>query len=149
MSGTRLVHVPYKGAAAAEFDLVAGRIPVMFAAVSSEVAAVKAGQIRLIAVTGEKRFPGFKDVPTVGEGLPGYSIESYFGVIAPGGTPPATVARISKDIAAALGSPEVKARLDALQLVPVGSTPEAFEQLVRRDLQKMGKLVEAAGITPE
>jgi tripartite-type tricarboxylate transporter receptor subunit TctC len=119
----------------------------MFAAVSSEVEQVKAGKLRLIAVTGDKRHAGFPDAPAIGESVPGYSMGSYFGVVGPGGMSKALGGRISQDIARALHSPELKRQLDARQLVPVGSTPEEFDRLVRKEMQEMAKLVEAAGIT--
>ena len=81
--------------------------------------------------------------------MPGYGLGSYFGVIGPGGLPKALGNRISKDIAKALASPEVQARLDGLQLVAVGSTQEEFEQLVRKDMQSMTRLVEATGLSAE
>jgi tripartite-type tricarboxylate transporter receptor subunit TctC len=108
---------------------------------------VKAGKLRLIAVTGDKRFPEFPDVPTIGETIPGYSIGSYFGVVAPGGMDKALAQRISQDIAKALQSPRVKEQLDVRGLIAVGSSPEAFERMVRAEIQDMAKLVEAAGIS--
>ncbi|WP_186510749.1 Bug family tripartite tricarboxylate transporter substrate binding protein [Caenimonas sedimenti] len=145
-TGTQLLHVPYKNAASAELDLLAGRVSLMFAAVSSEVEQVKAGRLRLVAVTGDKRLAGFPDVPAIGESVPGYSMGSYFGVIGPGGMDKALAGRISLDIAQALQTPELQRQLAARQLVAVGSSPEAFERLVRKEMQEMGKLVESAGI---
>ena len=147
MTGIDLVHVPYKGAAPAELDLIAGRIALMFAAASSEVGAVKAGKLRLIAIAGDRRFAAFPEVPTIGDSIPGYSMGSYFGVVAPGGMARPLAQRLSQDIAKALASPEVKARLDTLQLAGVGSSPEEFEKLVRADIAAMAKLVESTGLS--
>ena len=149
LTGSNLVHLPYRGAAPAELDLMSGQVALMFAAVSSEMAQMKAGRIKLIAVTADKRLAALPLVPTVGESIPGYALGSYFGVIGPGGLPKALGNRISKDIAKALASPEVQARLDGLQLVAVGSTPEEFEQLVRKDMQSMARLVQATGLSAE
>lgn len=149
MTGAKLNHVPYRGAAPAELDMMAGRIPLMIVAVSSEVAQIKAGKVRLIAVTGDRRFPGFPDVPTIGESVAGYSTSGYFGVVAPGNMDKGLAQRISQDIASALQAPEVRKQLDARGLVPIGSTPEQFERLVRRDMQSLGRLVEATGMSTE
>jgi len=146
MTGANLIHVPYKGTAAAQLDLMGGRIFGVFTAISSVVGPIKAGKVRLLAITGDKRFRAFPDVPTIGETIPGYSMSSYFGVMASGSMPRPAVARLSQDIAHALASPEVKASLDTMDLVAVGSTPEAFEKLVREDMQKVAKLVKEAGI---
>ncbi len=107
---------------------------------------VAAGKLRLIAVTGDQRLPGFPDVPTVAEALPGYRMGSYFGVVGPGGMDPALARRISQDIGLALRSPQVSQQLQARGLVAVGSTPEAFERLVRSEISDMARLVEATGI---
>ncbi|MEN9418521.1 MAG: hypothetical protein RI988_2141 [Pseudomonadota bacterium] len=149
MTGARLNHVPYRGAAPAELDLMAGRIPLMIVAVSSEVAQIKAGKVRLIAVTGDKRFSGFPDVPTIGETVPGYATPGYFGVVGPGGMDKGLASRISQDIAKALQMPEVKRQLDMRGLVPIGSTPEQFERLVRSEMQTLGRVVEATGMSTE
>ncbi len=149
MTGANLIHVPYRGLAPAELDMLAGRISMMFGAVSSEVGAIKAGKVKLIALTGDRRFPAFPDVPTIGATLPGYSVGSYFGVVGPGGMAKPLAARISQDIAKAMNANEVKARLNVLQLVGVGSTPEEFEKLVRSDITALNKLIAAAGITIE
>lgn len=146
-AGVKLVHVPYKGAAPAELDLLAGRVQLMFAAVSSEVQQVQAGKLRLIAVTGDKRVAAFPDVPTVGESIPGYRMGSYFGVVGPGGMDKALAQRVSRDLADALRSPEVKQQLDARGLVAVGSSPQEFERMVRAEMQEMARLVEATGLS--
>jgi tripartite-type tricarboxylate transporter receptor subunit TctC len=146
MTGANLIHVPYKGTAAAQLDLLAGRIFGVFTAVSSVVGPIRAGKFRLFAIAGDRRFPAFPDVPTIGETIPGYAMSSYFGVVASAGTPRPAVARMSQDIAQALASPEVKAALDKMDLIAVGSTPEAFEKLIRADMQVIAKVVKEAGI---
>jgi tripartite-type tricarboxylate transporter receptor subunit TctC len=146
MTSANLIHIPYKGAAAAELDLVAGRISLMFAAAPTEVGFLKAGKLKLIAVAGDRRFPTYPEVPTIGESIPGFTMNSYFGVVASGRIPRPAVEQLSRDIASAMANPEVKARVEGLHLTVVGSTPEAFEKLVRTDIEAMAKVIKANGI---
>lgn len=92
---------------------------------------------------------GFPEVPTIGETVPGYAAPGYFGVVGPGGMEKGLAQRISQDIAKALQMPEVKKQLDMRGLVPIGSTPEQFERLVRSEIQTLGRVVEATGMSTE
>ena len=114
-----------------------------------QISGKQTGGCGYTGLTADKRLAALPLVPTLGDSIPGYGLGSYFGVIGPGGLPKALGNRISKDIAKALASPEVQARLDGLQLVAEGSTPEEFEQLVRKDMQSMTRLVEATGLSAE
>ena len=150
LSGTQIVHVPYKGTAPALTDVVSGQIDIMFADLSLIQALARAGKLRLIAVTGSKRMPAARDVPTVLEsGLKGYEIEPWFGVVAPAGVPRDIVTRLNAAIATGLRSPDMLQRLEALGYEPIGGTPEQFAATIRADIPKYAKIVKTAGIKAE
>ncbi|MBN9428303.1 MAG: tripartite tricarboxylate transporter substrate binding protein [Burkholderiales bacterium] len=149
VSGATFTHVPYKGAAPAELDLVGGRIDLMLSILSSGAGSVKSGKIKLIAVATPERDATFPDVASISETLPGYAFHSYLGIIAPKGTPPQLAQRLAADIGKALRSPAVKARLDAYGLVAVGSSPETFGALVRRDIERWAKIIKDNNITAD
>jgi tripartite-type tricarboxylate transporter receptor subunit TctC len=146
MAGADLSHVPYKGGAPAMTDLLGGHIDVMFA--DSTVAAphVKAGKIRAIAVTGASRMPALPEVPTAAEsGVPGYEVVSWFGVLAPAGTPKETVAILHREAQAMMATPEYRAKLEPLGAEPAPSTSEAFQTLVAKDVEKWAKVIKESG----
>jgi tripartite-type tricarboxylate transporter receptor subunit TctC len=150
LAGVQIVHVPYKGTAPALTDVVSGQIDMMFADLSLVRSLASAGRLRMIAVTGSKRSPAAREVPTVMEsGLKDYQIEPWFGVVAPAGVPREIVVRLNGVIAAALKAPDVTQRLDALGYEAIGGTPEQFAATIRADIPAYARIVKAAGIKAE
>lgn len=147
LSGTRIVHVPYKGTAPALTDVVSGQIDMMFADLSLIQNLAKSGRLRLVAVTGSKRLASAPGIPTIAEsGLAGYLIEPWFGVVGPAGVPDAIVTRLNGVIASGLKSADVMQRLDALGYEAIGGTPEQFAATIRADIPRYARIVKAAGI---
>jgi len=148
-AGIKLTHVPYKGLAPAVNDLLGGNVQVMFAGISTVVQHIRSGKLVALAIASPKRNAQLPDVPTVIEsGLPGFDVTSWYGIVVRAGTPPAVIQKIQRDMAEALKTEDVKARLAALGLEPVGNTPEEFEALIRSESQKWGDIVRKAGIKP-
>jgi tripartite-type tricarboxylate transporter receptor subunit TctC len=146
MAGVDMTHVPYKGSAPAITDLMGGQVQVMFDNLPSSLQQIKAGKLRAIAVTSAKRAPALPDVPTIAEsGLPGFEATSWFGIVAPAGTPPAIIARINADIDQWLQSPDVKEKLLAQGAIAAGGTPEQFAAHIRSETEKWAKVVKASG----
>jgi tripartite-type tricarboxylate transporter receptor subunit TctC len=144
-----MVHVPYKGSSEALVDLLAGRVQIMFDGGVSALPRVREGKLRVLGMTGAERSPSFPDIPTIAEaGLPGYSALFWFGVVAPAGTPPPVVNRLSKEIGAILNDPVFKSAFAAQGVDPVSSTPEEFSRLIRDDLPKWTAIMKQAGIEP-
>ena len=147
VTGTRMVHVPYKGTAAAYPDLVAGNIQVIFASIISAQPHIKAQRIRALAVTGAKRAQSSPELPTVAEaGVPGYVVTQWYAVFAPAGTPRAIVDRLHDAIVKALKLPDVAARLAADGAESVGSTPQQLAAHVRAERDRWSKVIKDAGI---
>lgn len=149
MTGTDMVHVPYKGAATAMVDLIGGRISLSFASLPSAISHIRGGRLTAIAVTSEKRFPLMPDLPTVSEsGLPGFETTAWQGLVAPAKTPPAVIKRLNAESIYVLNQPLMRERLTQNGAVAVGSTPEELWAFARAQIEKWGKVVKAAGITP-
>lgn len=147
MTGTSLVHVPYRGGAPALNDLLAGQITLMFDTMAS-VPSVRSGKLKAIAITGDKRSPLLPEVPTVAEaGLPGYRTVSWNGILAPAGTPKDVIAKLNAEINKALASPEVQKSLATDGSEPRGGSPEEFGRFIAEETQRWGKLIKDAGIT--
>ncbi|MCK8784660.1 tripartite tricarboxylate transporter substrate binding protein [Roseomonas sp. NAR14] len=150
MTGTDLVHVPYRGSGPAIQDLIAGNVQLMFDSLPSSAAAVRAGQIRALAVTTAHRVAAFPDLPTVAEaGVPGYEIATWYGIWGPARVPPAIVSRLRDAVARVVALPETRARLDALGAEPVADTPGHFAAFVRAEYDRWGRLVREAGLRLE
>ncbi len=150
MTGTKMVHVPYKGLSAATTDLLSGQVQVMFSSAVAMMPQVKAGRLRAIAMTGAKRSPAVPDVPTVAEaGVPDYEAGSWYGICAPAGTARPIVDQLSREIAVAVKSPDVIERLALEGVIPVGSTPEQFGAYIKRELAHVRDVVKASGATFE
>jgi tripartite-type tricarboxylate transporter receptor subunit TctC len=150
LSGTRIVHVPYKGTAPALTDVVSGQIDMMFADLSLIQNLAKGGRLRLVAVTGSKRLASAPGVPTIAEsGLKGYLIEPWFGVVGPAGVPAAIVARLNGVITSGLKSADVTQRLDALGYEAIGGTAGQFAATIRADIPRYAEIVKTAGIKAE
>jgi tripartite-type tricarboxylate transporter receptor subunit TctC len=142
----KMVHIPYKGAGPVVTDVVAGHIELASLGFPPALPMVKAKRMRAIAVTGTRRSPLLPDVPTVAEsGVPGYSVNSWYGVFAPAGTPAAIINKLNAAIAAGLKTPEVTGRLTGLGADVAPTTPEEFGRIVRDEIQKWAKVVKASG----
>ncbi|QYY31200.1 MULTISPECIES: Bug family tripartite tricarboxylate transporter substrate binding protein [Cupriavidus] len=144
---TYMVHFPYKGSGPALTDLAGGTMQVMFDNLPSSMALIKAGKLKALAVTSAKPSPALPDVPTIAAAanLPSYEASSWFGLLAPAGTPPDIIHRLQHEVAKALGSPAVRERLLAQGAEPVGNTPEQFAALIRSETAKWAQVVKASG----
>ena len=138
--------IPYKGGAPAINDLLGGQIPLSFNNGPESVGQLKAGTVRALAVTTAKRAPFLPDVPSIGEVVPGYDTEVWWGLLGPGGMPRDLVEKLSHDFVAALNTDAVKERLSKLGAIPIGSTPQAFDKKIHDDYDKWGPIIQAAGI---
>jgi tripartite-type tricarboxylate transporter receptor subunit TctC len=146
MAGVDMMHVPYKGSAPALTDLMGGQVQLMFDNLPSSLAQIKAGKLRAIAVTSAQRAPALPNVPTIAEsGLPGFEASSWFGLLAPAGTPAAVVARINADVNQWLQTAEAKESLLAQGAIPAGGTPEQFAAHIRAETEKWAKVVKVSG----
>ncbi|MDB5812414.1 MAG: hypothetical protein JWN94_4536 [Betaproteobacteria bacterium] len=150
MAGVALTHVPYKGSGPGLTDLSAGRLAVAFSTALSVVPFVKGGRLRAIAVTSSARSSFMPELPTVAEsGLPGYEAGSWYGVVAPAGTPRPVVMRLNAEIIKALVLPEVRDRLVSQGIDPVGNTPDQFAAYIRSEIVKWAKIIKSTGVTAE
>jgi len=139
--------VPYKGSGPALIDLIGGQVQLMFANLTAALPHVKAGRLRALATTGEKRSQIVPDVPTVSEsGVPGYVVTSYYGILVPAGTPATVIARLNAEIVKAMGAPEMHDRLAAQGADPTSSTPEQFGAFLQSEIDKWARVVESAHI---
>lgn len=148
-AGIEWVHVPYKGGAPAVADTVGNQTQVLFSAGTQTLPHVKAGKLKLLAVTEAKRSALLPDVPTVGETLPGYSLGVWYGLFGPAGMPQDLVALLNKAANSALSEPTVRARLDGMGVEVVQATPQQFETVLRTDAEKYGKIIRDLGIKNE
>ena len=147
LTGTDMVHVPYRGSGPAVQDLIAGNVQAMFDSVPSSAASARDGRLRALAVTTRNRIAPFPDLPTIAEaGVPGYEISTWYGIWAPARTPPAIINRLQQAVAAAACNPETRARFDALGAEPVADSPEDYARFVRAEYDRWGKLVRDARI---
>ena len=150
MTGTKLVHVPYKSAGQAGIALMSGEVDFMFSNVASAIAHVRSGRLRAIATTGRKRTPVAPEVPTLDEtALPGYVVTGFHLLFAPGATPADIVSKLNAEAVKALESAPVKERLASLGLDPVGSTPADCAKHVRADIERWAPVVKAGGAKPD
>ncbi|MGC1561147.1 MAG: tripartite tricarboxylate transporter substrate-binding protein, partial [Bradyrhizobium sp.] len=147
MTGTEIVHVPYKGGAPAINDLIAGRVQLMFESLNSIAPFARSGAVRALAVSGDRRSPAFPDLPTIAEaGVPGYSAPTWSGVIAPAGVPRPIVDRLNAALNKAIQSTAFKEHFAAIGDEPAGGTPEEFAALIASDSAKWGEVIKRAGI---
>jgi tripartite-type tricarboxylate transporter receptor subunit TctC len=134
MTKIELNHIPYKGTGQGITDVMGGHVPLMFGALPSTLPGVKAGKLKILAISSASRSPVLPDVPTVAEaGVPGYELTSWYGVLAPAGTPAAIVGQLNGEIVKALHTPDVKARLTGEGAEPVGDTAQQFQAFIRRE----------------
>ncbi|HET7765088.1 MAG TPA: tripartite tricarboxylate transporter substrate binding protein [Burkholderiales bacterium] len=150
MAGIDMVHVPYKGLSPALTDLLSGQVQLMFSSVVAILPHIKAGKLRGLAVTGTKRLALLPGLPTIAEsGFPGYQASSWYGILAPAGTPRDIVARLNAELAKALERPEVRSSLLAEGAEPAGGTPEAFAAHIRAEKERLGRVIREAKISLE
>jgi len=141
--------IPYKGGAPAVNDLLGGQIPMSFNNGPESVGQLQAGTVRALAVTTAARASFLPDVPSMGETVPGYDTEVWWGLLGPAGMPPDVVFKLSHDFVAALNTDSVKERLAKLGAQPIGSSPQAFDAKIHADYGKWGPIIQAAGIKGE
>lgn len=146
-TGIDLVHIPYKGSAAAATDLVAGQVQVSVQSLPSSIAFIRSGKMKVLGVVNPKRLPALPDSPTIGETVKGFGTTPWYGVFAPAGTPKPIIAQLNAAIAKALESKDAQERLAGVGCEPYKSTPEQFAQLVRDDLPRWAKIVKESGAT--
>jgi tripartite-type tricarboxylate transporter receptor subunit TctC len=145
-AGLDMVFVPYKGAAPANTDLVAGHIQLSFASTPGAMPFVKAGRLKALAISSSKRIPKLPDLPTIAEsGVPGYQASVWYGIVAPAKTPPDIVARLYKESAAVLQDRATLDKMDTNDFVPTVMNPEQFGAFIRSEIDKWGKVVKATG----
>ena len=146
MAGVDILHVPYKGSAPAVADLLGGQVQMMFDNMPVSLPHAKAGKLRALAVTSLKRSPALPDVPTMDEeGLKGFDATSWFGLLAPAGTPKDIIAKLNAASVAALATPDMRERLAAQGADPVGNTPDQFAAFIKAEIEKWAKIVKASG----
>lgn len=150
LTKVRMVHVPYKGNSQAMTDLVAGRVPVSFPTIPSVLSHVKANRLRALAVTSEKRSAVVPEYPTIAEsGVPEYSASSWYGMLAPAGIPTQVTATLSKAIVKAMQTPEVRQKLEARGVDPVGNLAKEFDLQIKNDIKKWAMVVKEADVKVE
>jgi tripartite-type tricarboxylate transporter receptor subunit TctC len=145
MTGTQIVHVPYKGSPQGITDLIAGQVQVMFDNLTSISPHVRSGKVRGLGVSSLKRSPIFPDLPSISETVPGYETNSWGGMVVPAATPKAIVTKLNAEINKALQSPALKERYAAIEAEPVGGTPEQFAAFVKQETVKWADVVKKSG----
>jgi len=146
MTGTDIVHVPYKGAPQAVTDVVGGHMNMMFNSISPIVGHIKAGRVRVLGIASLQRSPQLPDVPTIHEsGVPGFEAVNWFGMFAPAKTPRTIINRVNAALVKTVRTPEMQAQFVALGADPVGSSVEEFAAFVRRDMEKYASIVKISG----
>ncbi|WP_295645706.1 tripartite tricarboxylate transporter substrate binding protein [uncultured Methylibium sp.] len=150
LTRTYMVHIPYRGAAAALTDLMGGQIQLFLDAAQGLINPGKSGKVRLIGVASDKRLPALPDVPTfIEQGLAGFTGSTWAGLLAPAGTPKDIVKRVADEVARIVKLDDVKARLEGMGTVPVGSTPEEFESFIAAETAKWGQVIRDAKVTAD
>ncbi len=150
MTGTRWVHIPYKGGGPAVIELMAGQTQIMFANMPTAIQYVRDGRLRALAVTGARRAPAAPTLPTVAEsGVPGSEVTAWYGVSAPAKTPRAIVDRLHAEIVRAVNSPDLRERLTTQGADPIHLTPEQYTVFIQNEIAKWAKVIQAAGIKGE
>lgn len=146
MTGTQIVHVPYKGGAAGIADLISGQVHLMLESQNSITPHAKAGRVRGLAVSGAKRSSALPDLPTIAEaGVPGYEASTWNGIVAPAGVPTAIVSKLNAEINKVLGATTIRERFAAIGAEPTIATPEAFRDLIRKENAKWAEVVKRSG----
>jgi tripartite-type tricarboxylate transporter receptor subunit TctC len=149
MTGTEMVHVPYRGGGPALTGLIGGQVQVFFPSTSLSIEQIRAGKLRALAVTTVVRWDGLPDIPTVGEFVPGYEASIVLGIGVPKRTPVEIIDKLNREINAALADPKVKTRLADLGGTPLAGSSADFAKLIADETEKWGKVIKFAGIKPE
>ena len=142
LTGVNILHAPYKGTGAAVIDLMGGHIQVMFGSVSGTLPFVRSGKLRALGISSVQRWPTLPEIPTVAEsGVAGFEASTWYGVLAPAGTPAAVVSKLQSDIAAVLHAPDVRKQVLDMGFHSVGNSSTEFSEVIRNDLARWGKLI--------
>jgi tripartite-type tricarboxylate transporter receptor subunit TctC len=150
MGGFNAVHVPFTGIGPSTAAVLGGQVDVSLLTLPGAMPNVKAGRLKVLAITSPKRSPLLPDLPTLDEsGFPGYELSGWIGLLAPAGTPPEVVRKLQRETANALKQPDVIAQLDAVAAEPVGSTPEQFASFLKADIEKWAAIIKQAGVKAE
>jgi len=149
MTKIDMVHVPYRGAAAAYPDLMTGKVHVLFDNITGVIEAVQAGKLRALGVTTPKRWPSLPEIPAIAETVPGFDATIWYGIFAPKGTPPEIVDVLNRAVNAALADQSLLARFAALQGLPMPLSPQELGEFIRDDAERWRKVVEFAAVSIE
>ncbi len=150
LAGIDIVRVPYKGSGPALTALIGGEVQMLMASAANAASQVKSGRVKALAVTSAKRSLAFPELPTIAEsGVPGYDYAQVNGILAPAGTPAAIINRVQREAAQVLNQPEMRDRLIANAIEPVGSTPQEFAAKIKDEVARLGKVIKDAGIRGE
>ena len=148
MAGLKITHVPYRGVPPAIADVIGGQVTMMFASSGVVAPQIRAGKVKALGVTSLKRLPAFPEIPTIAEAaLPGFESTTWTGLMAPAGTPPEIIAKISADVLKVQNTPAVRAKLEAAGYEVVLSTPQETTDLIKFEIGKWGELIRASGAT--
>ena len=148
-SGAYIVNIPYRGTAPAIQDVIAGQVELMFAAVGTAQAHIKAGKLKALGVTSSRRLPAFPDVPAIAEMLPGYESSAWFGLFGPARMNAELTKRISDAARQAIATPDVRRRLETEGAIAVGNSPEEFARFVQDEITRWARVVKFSGAKPE
>ena len=150
LAGVDLVHVPYKGAGPVMVDVIGGHVPIGFVTLAAALPQLRAGKLKSLAITSDRRWSALPDVPTMSEaGVRGLEVVEWFGILAPARTPKALISRLNEEIVKAVRSPEIQARLTEQGLEPVTTTSDEFVAIIRSDIVKWSKAIKQTGIRAE
>jgi tripartite-type tricarboxylate transporter receptor subunit TctC len=149
MTGVNMLQVPYRGTAAAMTDLISGEMQVMFDTMPASIEQIRAGRLRALAVTTATRSEALRDIPTVGDFVPGYEASTWYGIGAPKNTPTEIIEKLNKEITAAFADPKIKARIADLGGSALAGLPADFGRLIENDTEKWGKVVKFSGANPD
>lgn len=145
-----MLHIPYRGTAPSVSDLIAGQVDATFTGAPAVLPHVRSGRLRALAVSSAARIPTLPDVPTVAEsGYPGFEADQWYGIVAPAGTPAALIARLNAEVNKALALPEVAQQLATEGAVPMATTPQAFGELIAREIPRWAEVVRAGNVRPD
>lgn len=147
LAGIKLTHVPYKGAAPALLDVIAGNVQLIITSPIAAGAHMKGGKVRALASTGSERNPSLPELPTIAEAVPGYEISQTWGIVAPAGTPSPIVQRLSEETGKAMKAADVRDRVLKTGAVPAGDSAAAFAEFMRRERERLGDVISRTGIT--